>query len=27
MQQSYDLWHARKDVDLKGIKALKHNAA
>jgi len=27
MQQSYDLWHARKDVDLKGIKALKPKVA
>ena len=27
MQQSYDLWHAKKSVDLKGIKALKPTVA
>lgn len=27
MQQSYDLWHAKKSVDLKGIKAVKPKVA
>ena len=27
MQDSYDLWHARKEVDLKGVKKLRVDAA
>ena len=27
MQDTYDLWHARKDVDLKGVKKLQIDAA
>jgi addiction module HigA family antidote len=27
MQQSYDLWQARKTVNLKGVKALRPRAA
>ena len=27
MQDAYDLWHARKDVDLRGVKKLQAGAA
>jgi addiction module HigA family antidote len=27
MQDSYDLWHARKEVDLKGVKKVRASAA
>ncbi len=27
MQDSYNLWHARKEVDLRGVKKLKTGAA
>ena len=27
MQDSYDLWHARKQIDLRGVKKLRVDAA
>lgn len=27
MQDTYDLWHARKEVDLKGVKKVRASAA
>lgn len=27
MQDTYNLWHARKEVDLKGVKKVRANAA
>ena len=27
MQYQYDLWHAKQEVDLKGVKKLKFKAA
>lgn len=27
MQHQYDLWHAKKDIDLKGVRKMKFKAA